>query len=84
MAIFKFDIFFAVTRGLEKFITPELLDRDNAYFCTNCKRKVAARKRFTIHKAPKVLTLQLKRFDYNRGFNGGKINKVRGDNGKGG
>ena len=65
----------SVTRGLEKFITPELLDRDNAYFCTNCKRKVAARKRFTIHKAPKVLTLQLKRFDYNRGFNGGKINK---------
>ena len=33
-----------------------------------------AQKRFTIHRLPRVLTLQLKRFDYHSMF-GGKINK---------
>ncbi|KAK2529669.1 hypothetical protein Q9233_006836 [Columba guinea] len=37
-----------------------------------CKKKVSATKRFTIHRAPKVLTLALKRF---ADFTGGKITK---------
>ncbi|KAK2529661.1 hypothetical protein Q9233_006828 [Columba guinea] len=37
-----------------------------------CKKKVSATKRFTIHRAPKVLTLALKRF---ANFTGGKITK---------
>jgi ubiquitin carboxyl-terminal hydrolase 36/42 len=33
-----------------------------------------AQKRFTLHRLPNILTIQLKRFDYNSLF-GGKINK---------
>uniref|UniRef100_A0A8C3URS7 Ubiquitin carboxyl-terminal hydrolase n=1 Tax=Catharus ustulatus TaxID=91951 RepID=A0A8C3URS7_CATUS len=38
-----------------------------------CKKNVAASKRFTVHCAPRVLTVCLKRFDC---FTGGKIRKV--------
>ncbi|XP_051627853.1 ubiquitin carboxyl-terminal hydrolase 42-like isoform X2 [Manacus candei] len=38
-----------------------------------CEKNVAATKRFTVHCAPKVLTVCLKRFDY---FTAGKISKV--------
>uniref|UniRef100_A0A8C0TXL0 Ubiquitin carboxyl-terminal hydrolase n=1 Tax=Cyanistes caeruleus TaxID=156563 RepID=A0A8C0TXL0_CYACU len=40
---------------------------------SRCTENVAASKRFTIHCAPKVLTVCLKRFDC---FTGGKINKA--------
>ncbi|XP_029862616.1 LOW QUALITY PROTEIN: ubiquitin carboxyl-terminal hydrolase 42-like [Aquila chrysaetos chrysaetos] len=40
---------------------------------SRCNKKVAASKRFTIHRAPKVLTVCLKRFE---DFTGGKIDKV--------
>jgi len=45
----------------------------NRYRCDRTKKKVRATKRFSIEKAPNVLTLQLKRFEYG-GF-GAKINK---------
>ncbi|XP_029821802.1 ubiquitin carboxyl-terminal hydrolase 42-like [Manacus vitellinus] len=38
-----------------------------------CEKNVAATKRFTVHCAPKVLTVCLKRFDY---FTAGKISKL--------
>uniref|UniRef100_A0A8C3UUU1 Ubiquitin carboxyl-terminal hydrolase n=1 Tax=Catharus ustulatus TaxID=91951 RepID=A0A8C3UUU1_CATUS len=38
-----------------------------------CKKNVAASKRFTVHCAPRVLTVCLKRFDC---FTGGKVRKV--------
>lgn len=38
-----------------------------------CEKNVAASKRFTVHCAPRVLTVCLKRFDC---FTGGKISKV--------
>ena len=40
---------------------------------SRCDKRVAASKRFTVHRPPKVLTLCLKRFD---DFIGEKINKV--------
>ncbi|KAL9823837.1 ubiquitin carboxyl-terminal hydrolase 42-like [Geothlypis trichas] len=40
---------------------------------SRCKKNVAASKRFTVHRAPKILTVCLKRFDC---FTGGKISKV--------
>ena len=40
---------------------------------SRCDKMVAASKRFTIHHAPKVLTVCLKRFE---AFTGGKISKV--------
>lgn len=39
-----------------------------------CKKKVRALKQFTIHRAPKVLTVHLKRFDYHR-LMGGKVSR---------
>ncbi|RLV88853.1 hypothetical protein DV515_00015228 [Chloebia gouldiae] len=63
----------SLTAGLEGFVTPEYLDGDNCFKCNKCKKNVAASKRFTVHCAPKVLTVCLKRFDC---FTGGKISKV--------
>uniref|UniRef100_A0A663FJW1 USP domain-containing protein n=1 Tax=Aquila chrysaetos chrysaetos TaxID=223781 RepID=A0A663FJW1_AQUCH len=51
----------------------ELLSRIKAVALKTCNKKVAASKRFTIHRAPKVLTVCLKRFE---DFTGGKIDKV--------
>ncbi|CAG2162257.1 unnamed protein product [Oppiella nova] len=64
----------SLEKALEKFVTPEILQNENSYKCTRCKRKTVARKQFTIYSAPNVATFQLKRFDYHRIF-GGKITK---------
>ncbi|XP_076210074.1 ubiquitin carboxyl-terminal hydrolase 36 isoform X3 [Aptenodytes patagonicus] len=61
-----------VVRALEMFVKPDLLGGENAYMCAQCKKKVSASKRFTIHRASNVLTLSLKRF---ADFDGGKITK---------
>ncbi|XP_058713616.1 ubiquitin carboxyl-terminal hydrolase 17-like protein 6 [Poecile atricapillus] len=63
----------SLTAALEEFVTPEQLDGENCFKCNKCKEKVAASKRFTIHCAPKVLTVCLKRFDC---LTGGKMNKA--------
>ncbi|XP_022091459.1 ubiquitin carboxyl-terminal hydrolase 36-like isoform X2 [Acanthaster planci] len=64
----------SVTKALERLIRPEMLDGENLYHCKKCNRKVKAQKRFTIQRVPAVLTLCLKRFEFNR-FSMGKINK---------
>ncbi|NXJ56512.1 UBP42 hydrolase, partial [Spizaetus tyrannus] len=63
----------SVTAALEDFVKPEQLDGENCFKCDRCDKMVAASKRFTIHRAPKVLTACLKRFE---DFTGGKISKV--------
>ncbi|XP_059690684.1 ubiquitin carboxyl-terminal hydrolase 42-like [Gavia stellata] len=63
----------SVSAALEDFVKPEQLDGENCFKCSKCDKMVAASKRFTIHRAPKVLTVCLKRFDH---FTGGKISKV--------
>ncbi|NXQ27561.1 UBP42 hydrolase, partial [Alaudala cheleensis] len=63
----------SLAAALEDFVTPEHLDGENCFKCGKCKKNVAASKRFTVHCAPKVLTVCLKRFDC---FTGGKISKV--------
>ncbi|NXW25617.1 UBP42 hydrolase, partial [Circaetus pectoralis] len=63
----------SVTAALEDFVKPEQLDGENCFKCSQCNETVAASKTFTIHRAPKVLTVCLKRFE---DFTGGKINKV--------
>ncbi|CAL1540522.1 unnamed protein product [Lymnaea stagnalis] len=59
-----------VEDALAKFVKPETLEQENAYKCPNCKHKVRAQKRFSIQKAPNVLTLQLNRFDFHRHLSG--------------
>ncbi|BFZ03663.1 hypothetical protein BsWGS_06702 [Bradybaena similaris] len=63
-----------VEEALAKFVKPETLDNENAYKCPKCKNKVRAQKRFSIEKAPNVLTLQLNRFDFHHHLSG-KINR---------
>lgn len=60
--------------ALERFTTEETLTESNKYKCQKCKKPVRAQKRFLVHRAPKILTIQLKRFDY--GVHGQKINKA--------
>ncbi|KAF1675815.1 Ubiquitin carboxyl-terminal hydrolase 42, partial [Pygoscelis papua] len=63
----------SVPAALEDFVKPEQLDGDNCFKCGKCDKMVAASKRFTIHRVPRVLTLCLKRFE---DFTGRKISKV--------
>ncbi|KAL9226776.1 hypothetical protein vseg_002547 [Gypsophila vaccaria] len=57
---------------LDQFTETEWLRGDNKYKCDRCKDYVIASKRLTIHQAPNILTVTLKRF---QGGNFGKINK---------
>jgi ubiquitin C-terminal hydrolase len=44
------------------FEEPEILGKDNAWYCPKCKDFVLAKKQMQIYKAPKILILCLKRF----------------------
>ena len=49
--------------ALRNFTAAEVLDGgEKQYQCQRCKQKVRAKKRLTVHKAPHVLTIHLKRF----------------------
>ncbi|MCO5611304.1 hypothetical protein L7F22_065556 [Adiantum nelumboides] len=64
----------SLLKALTRFTGIEVLDGDNKYFCSKCKKKVRAHKQFTIDYAPHVLTVQFKRFSSSGRF-GGKIDK---------
>ncbi|XP_064393950.1 probable ubiquitin carboxyl-terminal hydrolase FAF-X [Halichondria panicea] len=50
--------------SLDAFVKGDLLEGANAYHCEKCDKKVDTVKRLCIKKLPKVLVIQLKRFDY--------------------
>lgn len=53
----------SVYKALTNFTAAELLDGgERQYQCQRCKQKVRALKQLTVHKAPYVLTVHLKRF----------------------
>ncbi len=54
----------SVEEGLSNFLAPETLDGDNKWFCEHCQKRCAARKGLRFDRLPYLLTLQLKRFDY--------------------
>lgn len=62
----------SVSDALARFFQPEILEGANKYSCERCKKLTSARKQMFILRAPKVLVIQLKRFE---GINGGKINR---------
>ncbi|XP_045213068.2 ubiquitin carboxyl-terminal hydrolase 42-like isoform X2 [Mercenaria mercenaria] len=68
----------SIERAFHQFVAAEKLEHENAYKCERCKQKVTAFKRFTIHKPPNVLTIQLKRFQFGSSgsFFGNKILKA--------
>uniref|UniRef100_A0A158PEI1 Ubiquitin carboxyl-terminal hydrolase 47 n=1 Tax=Angiostrongylus costaricensis TaxID=334426 RepID=A0A158PEI1_ANGCS len=58
------EAFRSVEEALQAFITPELLDGSNQYFCENCNSKEDAHKGLRVTEFPYLLTIQLKRFDF--------------------
>ncbi|KAH7930668.1 cysteine proteinase [Leucogyrophana mollusca] len=50
--------------AFRKFVGVDYLKGADAYKCEKCKKAVNAEKRFTIHDAPAVLTIHLKRFTH--------------------
>ncbi|TFK68203.1 cysteine proteinase [Pluteus cervinus] len=48
--------------ALRSFVAMDYLRGTDQYKCEKCKKHVNAQKRFTIHEAPPVLTIHLKRF----------------------
>eukprot|EP00949_MAST-11_sp_MAST-11-sp1_P000197 g197.t1 len=49
---------------LQHYSTEEVLDRDNLWFCPNCKDHVAAAKKIDIYRLPSILVILLKRFKF--------------------
>ncbi|VDK37056.1 unnamed protein product [Gongylonema pulchrum] len=67
LAIKKFgaaDHFKSVEEALHAFIRPEILGGSNQYFCDGCMKKQDALKGLRITKFPYLLSIQLKRFDF--------------------
>ncbi|NXS84224.1 UBP42 hydrolase, partial [Erpornis zantholeuca] len=57
----------SLTTVLEDCVTPKELDQKECFRCIKCKKKAAASKRVTVHRAPRVLTLCLERADQRTG-----------------
>lgn len=49
--------------ALDQYLSPELMEGDNAYMCDGCKRRCPAERGTKLQKLPYILTLVLKRFD---------------------
>lgn len=56
--------FRSVEEALRAFVAPETLDGNNQYFCEQCNKKCNAHKGLRFTSFPYLLTLQLKRFDF--------------------
>lgn len=48
----------------EAFRTEEKLEKDNSWFCSKCQKNQEAFKKLEIYRAPNILIVQLKRFDF--------------------
>ncbi|KAJ6641819.1 Ubiquitin carboxyl-terminal hydrolase 47 [Pseudolycoriella hygida] len=54
----------SVEEALQAFVQPETLDGNNQYFCDKCDKKCDAHKGLKFTRFPYILTLHLKRFDF--------------------
>ncbi|XP_037937295.1 ubiquitin carboxyl-terminal hydrolase 47 isoform X2 [Teleopsis dalmanni] len=54
----------SIEEALRAFVQPEILDGNNQYFCEKCNKKCDAHKGLKFKNFPYVLTLHLKRFDF--------------------
>lgn len=55
-----------VRQSLQQFVCNETLSGENLYRCIKCKQLVQAVKRYTLHKASKILLINLKRFEFGK------------------
>ncbi|CAF1686122.1 unnamed protein product, partial [Adineta ricciae] len=53
-------------QSLHQFVCRETLAGENLYRCMKCKQLVPAIKRYTLHKAPKILLINFKRFEFGK------------------
>ena len=58
----------SINKCFEEFTKVQTLDENNLYRCPKCKENIAARNKIELYKIPKILIIQLKRFE-----NGQKI-----------
>lgn len=54
----------SIEEALSAFVQPETLDGNNQYFCEKCNKKCDAHKGLKFKNFPYILTLHLKRFDF--------------------
>lgn len=54
----------SVEEAIRAFVQPETLDGNNQYHCETCNKKCDAHKGLKFKKFPYILTLHLKRFDF--------------------
>lgn len=59
-----FPVYTSLREALCGFVEPETLNGNNQYFCSKCQKKCDALKGLKFVSFPKILTLQLKRFDF--------------------
>jgi ubiquitin carboxyl-terminal hydrolase 47 len=57
-------LFESIEEAMDAFVQPEILDDNNKYFCSNCQRACKAHKGLKFVSFPYILSLQLKRFDF--------------------
>jgi ubiquitin carboxyl-terminal hydrolase 4/11/15 len=53
---------------LDLLVKDEVLRESEAWYCSNCKARKCASKKFDLWKLPNVLIVHLKRFDFNSGY----------------
>jgi ubiquitin carboxyl-terminal hydrolase 8 len=66
---------FTLADCLEEFVKEEILEKDDAWHCPNCKKARKATKKLTITRLPHILIIHLKRFT-NRGLWRDKLNTM--------
>ena len=54
----------SIEEALKAFVAPETLDGNNQYWCEKCGKKCDAHKGLKFSRFPYLLTLHLKRFDF--------------------
>ncbi|MBN3273250.1 UBP47 hydrolase, partial [Polyodon spathula] len=59
------NIAYSVENGLRDFLKSELLEGDNQSYCDKCEMKTDTETRYYFQCLPRILTLQLKRFQFN-------------------
>lgn len=56
---------YSIGACLDAFTQGEMLEDDNAYMCQQCHCKVRTLKRTVLKTLPRILILNLKRFEFN-------------------
>jgi len=57
---------YSIDSCLKLFAKPEILDKDNLWYCNQCKDHKQATKKMDIYSVPKILIIHLKRFKTSR------------------